>query len=334
MNLHKNKSKDKLAFQKLIAAFGIILFIGKIIAWKLTNSDSVFSDAMESIVNVISAFMGLYSLYLAAKPKDEDHPYGHGKVEFVTSGIEGALIAIAGVMIIYEGINSLIVGKVLSKIDLGIWIIAATAAINYLLGYISIQKGKAENSIVLISSGKHLQSDTLTTLGVVVSLIVVYFTRIYWLDSVVALGFGIYIIVVGYKIVRKSLSGIMDEQDPDLLEQIIQILEENRRTEWIDVHNMKIQQFGANLHIDAHITLPWYYSLRDAHNEMEKVIILMAKNTKRTVEFNFHMDDCKPFSCSVCQISNCPVREKDFVKRVVWTPENVTSVDKHSIEDN
>lgn len=334
MNVQKNKSKDKLAFQKLIAAFGVILFIGKIIAWKLTNSDAVFSDAMESIVNVISAFMGLYSLYLAAKPKDEDHPYGHGKVEFVTSGIEGALIAIAGVMIIYEGINSLIVGKVLSKIDLGIWIIAATAAINYLLGYISIKKGKAENSIVLISSGKHLQSDTLTTLGVVVSLIVVYFTRIYWLDSVVALGFGIYIIVVGYKIVRKSLSGIMDEQDPDLLEQIIQVLEENRKTEWIDVHNMKIQQFGAHLHIDAHITLPWYYSLRDAHNEMEKMIILLAKNTKRTVEFNFHMDDCKPISCSVCQISNCPVREKDFVKRVVWTPENVTSVDKHSIEDN
>lgn len=334
MNLHKNKSKDKLAFQKLIAAFGVILFIGKIIAWKLTNSDAVFSDAMESIVNVISAFMGFYSLYLAAKPKDEDHPYGHGKVEFVTSGIEGALIVIAGIMIIYEGINSLIVGKVLSKLDIGIWIIAATAVINYLLGYISIQKGKAENSIVLISSGKHLQSDTITTLGVVVSLIVVYFTRIYWLDSVVALGFGVYIIVVGYKIVRKSLSGIMDEQDPDLLEQIIQVLEENRKKEWIDVHNMKIQQFGAHLHIDAHITLPWYYSLRDAHNEMEKVIILLAKNTKRTVEFNFHMDDCKPFSCSVCQISNCPVREKDFVKRVVWTPENVTSVDKHSIEDN
>lgn len=334
MNVHKNKSKDKLAFQKMIAAFGIILFIGKIIAWKLTNSDSVFSDAMESIVNVISAFMGLYSLYLAAKPKDEDHPYGHGKVEFVTSGIEGALIAIAGIMIIYEGVHSLIVGKVLNKIDLGIWIIAATAIINYLLGYISIKKGKAENSVVLISSGKHLQSDTLTTLGVVASLVIVYFTKIYWLDSVVALGFGGYIIVVGYKIVRKSLSGIMDEQDPDLLEQIIQILEENRRTEWIDVHNMKIQQFGANLHIDAHITLPWYYSLRDAHNEMEKMIILLAKNTKRSVEFNFHMDDCKPISCPVCQISDCPVREKEFVKRVIWTPENVTSVDKHTIEDH
>ena len=324
--------KDKIGFQKLIAAFGLILFVGKIIAWKLTNSDAVFSDAMESIVNVISAFMGLYSLHLAAKPRDEDHPYGHGKVEFVTSGIEGALIAIAGIMIIYEGINSLIMGKTLSKIDLGIWIIAATAVVNYLLGYISIKKGQAENSLVLVSSGKHLQSDTITTLGVVISLIIVYFTKIYWLDSVVALVFGFYIIYVGYKIVRKSLSGIMDEQDPDLLNQIIRVLEENRRIEWIDVHNMKIQQFGANLHIDAHITLPWYYSLREAHNEMEKMIILLAKNTKRSVEFNFHMDDCKTVSCPVCQIKDCPVREKDFVKRVEWTPENVTSIDKHTID--
>lgn len=331
-NKKKNTTKDKIGFQKLIAAFGLILFIGKIIAWKLTNSDAVFSDAMESIVNVISAFMGLYSLHLAAKPKDDDHPYGHGKVEFVTSGIEGALIAIAGIMIIYEGINSLVVGKTLSKIDLGIWIIAATAIVNYLLGYISIKKGQAENSLVLVSSGKHLQSDTITTLGVVGSLIIVYFTKIYWLDSVVALIFGLYIIFVGYKIVRKSLSGIMDEQDPELLNQIIRVLEENRRTEWIDVHNMKIQQFGANLHIDAHITLPWYYSLRDAHNEMEKMIIVLAKNTKRSVEFNFHMDDCKPVSCSVCQIKDCPVREKDFVKRVQWTPENVTSVDKHTAD--
>lgn len=332
MNVQKNNNKDKLAFQKLIAVFGIILFIGKIIAWKLTSSDAVFSDAMESIVNVISAFMGLYSLYLAAKPKDEDHPYGHGKVEFVTSGIEGALIAIAGIMIIYEGINSLITGKILEKLDWGIAIIAATAIINYLLGYISIKKGKHENSHVLISSGKHLQSDTITTLGVVISLIVVYFTKIYWLDSVVALIFGFYIIFIGYKIIRKSLSGIMDEQDPDLLNQIIKVLEENRRTEWIDVHNMKIQQFGANLHIDAHITLPWYYSLRDAHNEMEKMIILLAKNTKRSVEFNFHMDDCKPISCPICQIADCPVRERDFVKRVTWNPENVTCVDKHTAE--
>ncbi|MBQ0152325.1 MAG: cation transporter, partial [Chryseobacterium sp.] len=303
----KNIVKENISFQKWIAIFGLLLFFAKLIAWKLTDSDAVFSDAMESIVNVISAFMGLYSLYLASKPRDEDHPYGHGKVEFVTSGIEGALIAIAGLMIIYEGINSLLTGKILQSLDWGIAIIAATAIINYVLGAISIKKGKKVNSLVLISSGKHLQSDTITTLGVVISLVIVYFTKIYWLDSAVALLFGVYIIFVGYKIIRKSISGIMDEQDPKILNNIVKVLENNRKTEWIDVHNMKVQQFGASLHIDAHITLPWYYTLRDAHNQMESMIVLLASNTKRTVEFNFHMDDCKPISCEVCQISDCIV---------------------------
>lgn len=328
----ENTSKDKIGFQKIIAVVGIILFTGKIIAWKLTNSDAVFSDAMESIVNVISAFMGLYSLHLASKPKDEDHPYGHGKVEFVTAGIEGALIAIAGIMIIYEGINSLITGRVLKGLDWGIAIIAVTAIVNYCLGYISIKKGEKQNSLVLIASGKHLQSDTVTTLGVVASLIIVYFTGIFWIDSVVALFFGFYIIIVGYKIVRKSLSGIMDEQNPEILNSIIELLEKDRKIEWIDIHNMKIQQFGSSLHIDAHITLPWYYSLRDAHKEMENVILLLAKNTDRTVEFNFHMDDCRPISCPVCQIMDCPVREQAFVKRVEWNAENITRVEKHTVD--
>ncbi|KFC23797.1 cation diffusion facilitator family transporter [Epilithonimonas lactis] len=330
---NSKEQNSSIAFQKWIAAVGIILFIGKITAWKLTNSDSVFSDAMESIVNIISAFMGLYALYLGGKPRDENHPYGHGKVEFVTSAIEGSLISIAGVMIIYEGSNSLITGKVLNKIDWGIWIIAATAIANYVLGYISIQKGKAENSIVLISSGKHLQSDTFSTLGVVVSLILVYFTKWVWIDSVVALALGFYIITIGYKIIRQSLSGIMDEADPAMLGRLADFLNENRKPEWIDVHNMKIQQFGSRLHIDAHITLPWYFELRSAHNQMEEMIKEIAENTDRTVEFNFHMDDCKPTSCAICQIANCPVRQHEFLKKVEWTGENISQPDKHTVEN-
>jgi len=330
---NSKEQNSSIAFQKWIAAVGIILFIGKITAWKLTNSDSVFSDAMESIVNIISAFMGLYALYLGGKPRDENHPYGHGKVEFVTSAIEGSLISIAGVMIIYEGSNSLITGKVLNKIDWGIWIIAATAIANYVLGYISIQKGKAENSIVLISSGKHLQSDTFSTLGVVVSLVLVYFTKWVWIDSVVALALGVYIITIGYKIIRQSLSGIMDEADPAMLGRLADFLNENRKAEWIDVHNMKIQQFGSRLHIDAHITLPWYFELRSAHNEMEEMIKQIAENTDRSVEFNFHMDDCKPTSCAICQIEKCPVRQHTFVKKIEWNGENISQPDKHTVEN-
>ncbi|WP_407482227.1 cation diffusion facilitator family transporter [Elizabethkingia meningoseptica] len=331
MKEETNKDISKLAFQRAIAFAGIILFIGKLIAWRLTNSDAVFSDAMESIVNIVSAFLGLYSLYLAAKPKDKEHPYGHGKVEFITSGVEGILIIVAGILIIGQAVNSLINGNHVKDLDWGIFIVLITGIINYALGWYSLIKGKRENSLVLIASGKHLQSDTITTLGVVLSLVIVHLTKWYWMDSFVALLFGSYIIFVGYQIVRKALSGIMDESDEKLLKEITAILLANRRIEWIDIHNMKIQQYGANLHIDAHITLPWYYSLRDAHAEMEKVIILLAKNLDRQIEFNFHMDDCKPISCSVCQISNCPVREFPFEKKIEWTIKNISQVQKHTV---
>lgn len=330
----KIKEKQKFNFQRNVAIVGVLLFIGKIIAWHITNSDAVFSDAMESIVNIIAAFMGLYSLYLAAKPKDHDHPYGHGKVEFITSGVEGALIIFAGIMIMVEAVDSLLHGNELKKIDYGIIIIAATAVINYLMGYISIQKGKKENSAVLISSGKHLQSDTLTTGGVVVSLILVYFTKIFWIDSAVALIFGGYIIYVGYKIIRQSLSGIMDEADLEMLDRLAKFLNENRKPEWIDVHNTRIQQFGSRLHIDAHLTLPYYFELREAHQHMEDMVVLIANNTERKVEFNFHMDDCKPFSCEICSLSNCPVRQHDFTNKVEWNRKSISQPDKHTIETN
>jgi len=328
---NQHSSKTNFAFQKTVAIVGIGLFIGKLIAWHLTNSDAVFSDAMESIVNIIAGFMGLYSLYLAAKPKDIDHPYGHGKVEFVTSGIEGALIIFAGVIILVQAVDSLLHGNVPKKLDWGMLIIAVTAIINYLMGYISVKKGIRENSLVLQSSGKHLQSDTLTTLGVVISLILVYLTKIYWIDAAVALIFGGYIMFVGYKIIRKALSGIMDEADQELLSKMAKILNENRKREWIDIHNTRIQQHGSGLHIDAHLTLPWYFELRKAHEEMEETYKLISENSSRAIEFNFHLDDCKPFSCEICQLSECQVRQRPFVKKIVWNENNISQVDKHDV---
>ncbi|MDO5615484.1 MAG: cation diffusion facilitator family transporter [Cruoricaptor ignavus] len=332
-NKQKTNEQLKFTFQRNVAIVGILLFVGKLYAWHLTNSDAVFSDAMESIVNIVAAFMGLYSLYLAAKPRDADHPYGHGKVEFVTSGVEGALIIFAGIMIIVEAVDSLLHGNVLQQLDYGIFIISATAVINYFLGYLSIKKGEKENSAVLISSGKHLQSDTITTVGVVVSLVLVYITKINWLDAAVALLFGGYIIFVGYGIIRKSLSGIMDEADLEMVKRLADFLSKNRKNKWIDIHNVKIQQHGSTLHIDAHLTLPYYLELREAHNEMTELLKLVAENTDRSVEFNFHMDDCKPFSCEICQLSDCQFRQNKFVKKVEWTEKTITQPDKHRKED-
>ncbi|WP_027377024.1 cation diffusion facilitator family transporter [Kaistella palustris] len=331
MPVKDHSTNNSFAFQRSVAVIGIALFVAKLIAWHFTGSDAVLSDAMESIVNIIAAFMGLYSLFLAAKPKDREHPYGHGKVEFVTSGIEGALIIFAGIVIIVQSFNSLLQGNIPQKLDWGILIIAVTGGINYLLGHISYKKGIKENSLVLQSSGRHLQSDTFTTIGVVVSLVLVYFTKLYWIDAVVAMLFGSYIMFVGYKIIRKALSGIMDEADVDMLSSLAKFLNENRQPEWMDIHNMRIQRHGSGLHIDAHITLPWYYELRTAHEEMEKVYQLIAEDTDRTIEFNFHMDDCKPTSCEICELWECPVRERPFVKKIEWNEKTISQHNKHDV---
>lgn len=330
MNFFEQKGYNKIVFQRNIAIIGILLFLGKLVAWLFTNSDAVFSDAMESIVNVIAAFMGMYALYIASKPQDKEHPYGHGKVEFVTSGIEGAMIIFAGSMIIIEAVDSLLNGNKLHKLDYGIGLVAFTAVANYLLGYISYKKGVRENSLVLQSSGKHLQSDTITTVGVILSLILVQLTGYVWIDGIVALLFALYIIFVGYGIIRKSLRGIMDEADQVLLEHILKLLNTYRKREWIDVHNFRIQQHGSKLHIDGHLTLPYYLELRQAHKEMEEMIVKIALNTQRKIEFNVHMDDCKPFSCEICQIMDCSLRQKAFVKQVQWNIQNISQVQKHN----
>ena len=332
MKITDTNDRKKFIFQRNVAIIGVLLFIAKLVAWFLTNSDAVFSDAMESIVNIIAGFMGLFSLYLASKPRDEDHPYGHGKIEFITSGIEGSLIILAGIMIIAEAVDSLINGNKLDKLDYGIFIVAFTAIVNYVMGYISYKKGVAENSLVLQSSGKHLMSDTVTTGGVVLSLIVVYFTKIYWIDAVIASVFGLYIMFVGSKIVRKSASGIMDEADTEMLGKIANTLSKNRKPEWIDIHNLKVQQHGSKLHLDAHITLPYYYSLRESHKLMEQALLSIVSGEERHIEFNLHMDDCKSFSCEICQLSECKLRERPFVKKIEWNAHNISQPQKHRVD--
>jgi cation diffusion facilitator family transporter len=333
MSENKNPSVNNFSFQRNVAIIGIALFLGKLLAWHFTNSDAVFSDAMESIVNIIAAFMGLYSLYLAAKPKDVDHPYGHGKVEFVTSGVEGALIIFAGVIIIVQAFDSFLHGNIPKQLDWGIAIVAATAVINYLMGHISFKKGIRENSLVLQSSGAHLKSDTFTTFGVVISLILVQITKLYWIDAAVAFLFGAYIMYVGYTIIRKSLSGIMDEADEDMLKRLAKFLDDRRLPQWTDLHNVRIQQHGSGLHIDAHLTMPWYYELRRAHQEMENLYKLVGESHDRAIEFNFHLDDCKPSSCAICMLFECPVREHAFAGRVEWNVNTITQETKHTIND-
>lgn len=329
---HTETAQQNLNVQKMVTAVGIILFIIKVIAWYITDSVAILTDALESTINVISGFIGLYSLYISAQPKDYNHPYGHGKAEFISSGIEGTLITVAGFVIIYEAINNLKNPHEISKLDYGIILVTITAVINYIVGAVAIKKGKRNNSLALIASGKHLQSDTYSTIGIIAGLILISLTHLAWLDSVVALLFAIIIIITGYKIIRTSIAGIMDEADADLLSKVVEKLNENRKVNWVDLHNLRIIKYGGILHLDCHLTVPWYLNVHQAHDEIDALSKVVKDNFGDSVELFVHTDGCLNFSCKICSKEDCDVRQHSFEKKINWTIENISKNIKHRID--
>jgi cation diffusion facilitator family transporter len=308
------------------------LLVMKTIAWYLTGSVAILTDAFESIVNVVAGFIGVYSLYVSAKPRDMDHPYGHGKAEFISAAIEGTLISIAGIIIIYEAVQNLFLPHQLKKLDYGILLIAATGFINFIAGYFCVKTGKKNNSLALISSGRHLQSDSWTTLGIVCGLVLLFVTRLNWIDSAVAILFAIIIIYTGYKILRSSVAGIMDETDTALLTKMVTMLNSNRRENWVDLHNLRIIKYGSRLHLDCHLTVPWYLNVHEAHEEVDALSGLVKNEYGESVELFVHSDGCLDFSCRICTKSNCPVRKFPLKKKMDWTMENILSNNKHRIK--
>lgn len=325
-------SKENYNFQKIVAIVGVTLFVIKIAAWYITDSVAILTDALESIVNVTAGFIGLYSLYLSAQPRDANHPYGHGKVEFVSAAIEGTLISIAGFIIIYEAIKNLRDPHEIGQLDYGIGLVLVTAIINYGVGFFAVKKGQKNNSLALVASGKHLQSDTYSTIGIIIGLILILLTGLTWLDSVVALIFAMIIIFTGYKIVRGSIAGIMDEADEELLKKVVSTIESSRRENWIDLHNLRIIKYGNTLHLDCHLTVPWYMKVKDAHEEVNEMERLIDDNFGESIEMFVHTDACVEFSCQICTKTDCKVRKANFVKRLDWTQIDIADDNKHQIE--
>jgi len=323
------RSKENLNLQWVVAIVGVVLFVAKLVAWGLTGSVAILTDALESTINVVSGFVGLYSLYLSAQPKDKNHPYGHGKVEFVSAAIEGTLITVAGGVIIYEAILNLKTPHEIGQLDFGILLVASTAAINFGLGVVAIRLGKRNNSMALVASGKHLQSDTYSTIGIVLGLVLIWFTELKWLDSAVALVFAGLIIFTGIKILRGSLAGIMDEADDELLEAVVAKLEEERRPNWVDMHNLRIIKYGGTLHLDCHLTVPWYLNVHEAHAEVDALSETVRTHFGDSMELFVHTDGCLDFSCEVCLMNECPQRKRPFEHRITWTVDNISTNKKH-----
>lgn len=325
------EQKENFRIQQWVGLVAVLLFALKMAAYYITHSVAILTDALESTVNVISGFIGLYSLYVAAKPRDLDHPYGHGKAEFISAAVEGTLILVAGLYIIYECILQFLQPQTLHSLDKGMILVAVAGAVNYIMGFIAIRKGTQNNSLALIASGKHLQSDTFSTIGILVGILLIRITGWQLLDTIVALLFSFFIIYTGYKILRASLAGIMDEADKALLKQMVTHLNLHRQPNWIDLHNLRVIKYGSILHVDCHLTVPWYLNVHEAHQEVDALSEKISMELGDSIELFVHSDGCLDFSCPICTKTDCPVRKHAFERKVEWTLDNILSNQKHRL---
>ncbi len=295
-----------------MVAVSVVLMVGKFVAFFLTDSVGILTDALESIVNVTAGFITLYSLHLAAKPKDAGHPFGHGKVELISASIEGLMILLAGAWIGVEGVKRLFEPRMPGRLDIGIAVVAAAGAVNYIAGWWSIRMGRRYDSIALVAGGKHLQTDTWSTGGLVAGLLLLYFTRIPWIDGALAVLFGVLIGVAGGRILHKTIGGLMDKAAREVLEQIVRGVAARRRPEWIDVHNLKAIRYGSFLYVDCDLTLPWYFNIAQGHDACEELRDALYAVFDGRVLVSTHSDSCEERHCAHCEVADCPYRREPF----------------------
>jgi cation diffusion facilitator family transporter len=301
-----NAQRKRAALLSL--SVGCVVFAGKFAAYALTGSTAILSDAMESVVNVTAAIFLVFSMRLAALPADRNHPYGHGKIEFLAAGVEGTLILVAAGLIFAEAIGDILRGPELHRIDLGLGLLAIFTALNAALGLYLIRVGKKVNSLALRADGAHLMTDVVTTAGVLVGLLAVRLTGWAYFDPIAAIAVATNILRTGWSLGREAVSGLMDEVDESLLEEITAQLQEKRRPWWIDVHTLRVWHSGSQRHADLHLTVPRYYDAERLHDIDDELRWGAFGRDGTPGDIVIHFDPCRPRHCRHCMVEECPVR--------------------------
>ncbi len=300
----------------LVSLFvSLFLLAAKFEAYRLTGSSAVLSDALESIVNVVAALFGLGSIVFAGRPADRNHPYGHGKIEFFSAAFEGGLIAFAAVLIVYESVQALILGPQLRSLDLGLVIVAGAGVANALLGVFLVRTGRRHSSLALEADGKHVLSDSMTSGGVVLGLLLVKGTGLTWLDPLVACGVALLLFWTGFRLVRTAAGGLLDEEDGVLLRRLVQALGPHVGQGVIHLHALRAMRAGRFHHVDAHLVVPEFWSVERAHHDSDALAAHVMRELGIEGQLVFHIDPCRHAYCRQCDLVECPVRVESFVTR-------------------
>jgi cation diffusion facilitator family transporter len=302
--------KKRAAYLSLL--IGVIMFLSKMGAYMITGSAAIFSDAAESVVHVLATSMALYSIILSSKPADESHLYGHGNIEYFSAGIEGFLILTASIFIIYTSVLDIIQGSNLRQLNIGVIVVSAAGGINLFLGTYLVRMGKKTNSLTLVADGKHVLTDSYTSIGVIIGVLLVIITGFQLLDPLFAIAVALNILFTGYRLIRESIGGLMNETDPMLLNKIAAEIIKIKQPYWIDLHELRFWRSGDIIYLDFHLILPYYFTIRQSHTE-EKEIEEKLMKVLPNMQIKIHFDYCIPELCKYCGYSTCKVRQEDKI---------------------
>jgi cation diffusion facilitator family transporter len=298
---------------------GTLLLGVKYLAYQLTGSTAILSDALESIVNVIAALFALGGLVVAGWPADRNHPYGHGKIEFFSAAFEGGLIAFAAVVIIKEAGEALLFGHEVRQLNLGLVITVGAGLANAVLGLFLLQVGRRHRSMTLIADGTHVLTDFWTSVATAIGLGLVMLTGKAWLDAVVAGLVGLNLVWTGLGLVRHAAGGLLDEEDVPLLQRVVHAINANLVPGVVRIHFLRAIRSGRFTHVDAHLVVPEFWSVEQAHEFGDAFERRVMRSLDLDGEMAFHIDPCHRQFCAGCDVDPCPVRLAPFTGRT-WIP--------------
>ncbi len=263
--------RQKKFAMSLSLGVGIGMFFLKFVAYALTNSTAILSDAAESIVHVIAVGFATYSLHISTKPADEEHHYGHAKVSFMSAGFEGAMIIIAALFIIYETVERLISGLSIQNLGTGLWLTSAALMINGALGTYLIWVGKRKKSLILEANGKHVLTDAWTSFGVVLGVGLAWYTGWNYFDPICAILLALHILLSGFKLVRQSINGLLDTADPEIDKILNDTLAKAKADFDIDYHRVRHMSTGDGFRVELHLLFPDELSIKEAHRQATEI---------------------------------------------------------------
>jgi cation diffusion facilitator family transporter len=303
----------------------LLLLVAKFGAYYLTDSKAVLADAIESIINVVTGAFLVLSIMVSTRPVDENHPYGHGKIEAFSAGLEGGLIVLAAIMILVEAVPAFFAPHPPANLSSGIFILAGAGIINLAVGIFLLHTGKTLKSEALRADGRHLLTDFYTSGGVIIGLVLYQITGLVWIDPLVACLVAVNILIPGTRLLKNSMKNLMNEADPELLGRVVEGLNKIKKPGWLYPHKLRALRSGRYHHVDLHISLPHYWSLSQVHEAEQEITEALLEAIGEEGDIMIHVDPCEPPYCTVCEIDTCKERHTEFTSSPNWTVQEVVS---------